>query len=240
MTHEYQISGMTCDSCTAKVKSALLQIEAVNSVDISLEQQNAQISMDKHISIQQLQEALGGKESKYQINVKTHSETVEKSKSWFKTYKPILLIFSYITIFTLLTQYLKGIFDFQEWMRYFMASFFIVFSFFKLLDLNAFAESYVSYDILAKKIRAWGFVYAFIELALGTAYFVNFYPLVTNVITFIVMTLSIIGVLQAVFNKRQIRCACLGAVFNLPMSTITIIEDALMIIMSGFMIFYHL
>jgi hypothetical protein len=33
-------------------------------------------------------------------------------------------------------------------------------------------------------------------------------------------------------NKRKIRCACLGAVFNLPMSTITIIEDGLMILMS--------
>jgi hypothetical protein len=47
------------------------------------------------------------------------------------------------------------------------------------------------------------------------------------------MTISIIGVLQTVLNKRKIRCACLGAVFNLPMSTITIIEDGLMIAMSA-------
>ena len=46
------------------------------------------------------------------------------------------------------------------------------------------------------------------------------------------MTVSIIGVLQSVMNKRKIKCACLGDVFNLPMSTITIIEDALMIGMS--------
>jgi hypothetical protein len=50
------------------------------------------------------------------------------------------------------------------------------------------------------------------------------------------MTVSIIGVLQSVFNKRKIKCACLGAVFNLPMSTITIIEDLLMIGMSGTML----
>lgn len=46
------------------------------------------------------------------------------------------------------------------------------------------------------------------------------------------MTVSIIGVLQSVLNKRKIQCACLGAVFKLPMSTVTIIEDALMITMS--------
>jgi hypothetical protein len=59
--------------------------------------------------------------------------------------------------------------------------------------------------------------------------------LVTNGVTFVVMSISIIGVLQSVLNKRKIKCACLGAVFNLPMSTITITEDALMIAMSGIM-----
>jgi len=39
---------------------------------------------------------------------------------------------------------------------------------------------------------------------------------------------SSVGVIQSVLNKRKIRCACLGAVFNLPMSTITILEDLLM------------
>jgi hypothetical protein len=122
-------------------------------------------------------------------------------------------------------------------MQYFMAGFFLVFSFFKLLNLKGFAESYVMYDVLAKKIPVWAYLYAFVELALGIAYLVNFNPLITNTITFIVMSISMIGVLQSVFNKKKIQCACLGSVFNLPMSTVTIIEDALMIVMSGIMIF---
>jgi hypothetical protein len=50
------------------------------------------------------------------------------------------------------------------------------------------------------------------------------------------MGVSIIGVLQSVLKKQKIRCACLGAVFNIPMSTITIMEDALMILMSAVMV----
>jgi hypothetical protein len=73
-------------------------------------------------------------------------------------------------------------------------------------------------------------------LLLGIAYAINFLPLITNGVTFIVMTVSIIGVLQSVLNKRKIQCACLGTVFNLPMSTVTIIEDAAMIVMSAIMI----
>lgn len=42
------------------------------------------------------------------------------------------------------------------------------------------------------------------------------------------MLVSIVGVTQALVQKRRIRCACLGTVFNLPMTTVTFMEDALM------------
>ena len=90
------------------------------------------------------------------------------------------------------------------------------------------------------KLPIWAYVYVFTELVLGIAFLVNFNPLITNGVTFLVMAISIIGVLQSVLNKKKIQCACLGAVFNLPMSTVTIIEDALMIAMSAIMLFYHL
>lgn len=233
MTHKYQVSGMTCSSCEAKVKSALLMVENVTDVKVSKEEKLTEITMDKHISLEDFQKALG---SKYQISPVNHNEIAEQTKSWFETYKPILLIFFYITSVTLLVQLGNQHFDYMQWMRHFMAGFFLMFSFFKLLNIKGFAESYIMYDVLAKRVPAWAYIYAFIELALGMAYLANFNPLVTNTTTLIVMSISIIGVLQSVLNKQKIQCACLGAVFNLPMSTVTIIEDALMIIMSGIMI----
>jgi hypothetical protein len=70
-------------------------------------------------------------------------------------------------------------------------------------------------------------------------------PAVTNVATLAVMGVSIIGVIRSVLEvgrrPRQrgaegptVKCACLGAVFNLPMSAITVIEDGLMIAMSAY------
>jgi hypothetical protein len=126
--------------------------------------------------------------------------------------------------------------DLMRAMRFFMAGFFLVFSFFKMLDLKGFAESYAMYDVVARQVKAWGFIYAFVELALGVAYVANFQPWMTNIVTLVVMSISIVGVLQSVFSKKKIRCACLGAVFNLPMSTVTIIEDGLMILMSALML----
>jgi hypothetical protein len=112
-----------------------------------------------------------------------------------------------------------------------------VFTFFKLLTLQGFADSYSMYDIIAKRFRQWGYIYAFIELGLGLAFALDIQPFTVNLITFIVMSVSLIGVLQSVLNKRKIQCACLGAVFNLPMSTVTIVEDALMIVMSAVTLF---
>lgn len=235
MVHKYQITGMTCTSCEAKVKSALLIVEHVTAVEVSKDENSATITMDKHIALTDLQKAL---DSKYKISAIHHNEIEEQAKSWFTTYKPILLIFFYISLVTILIQFKNEKMDVMEWMQHFMAGFFLVFSFFKLLNLKGFAESYVMYDILAKKIPVWGYIYAITELGLGIAFLVNFNPLLTNSIAFIIMTISIIGVLQSVLNKKKIQCACLGDIFNLPMSTVTIIEDALMIIMSGFMIIH--
>lgn len=234
MTHTYQLTGMTCGSCEAKVKNSLLLLPNVSEVAVSKDNQSATISMEKHIPISVFQNAL---DKKYSITAMEHNETTEEAKGWLATYRPILLIFGYTTIISVIAAAHTTYFDWMHGMNIFMAGFFLTFSFFKMLDLNGFAESYAMYDIVAKKVKAWGYIYAFVELALGIAYATGLNPLLTNIITLVVMTISIVGVLKSVLNKQKIKCACLGVVFNLPMSTITIVEDALMIAMSAIMIF---
>jgi len=158
----------------------------------------------------------------------------ETAKSWLATYKPILIIAAYLTVMATLL----GNGNFLLGMNYFMAGFFLVFSLFKFFDLKGFANSYSMYDLLAMKFPAYGYIYPFIELFLGVAYAIGFKHLFTNWATFIVMGFSVIGVLRSVLNKRKIQCACLGAVFNLPMSTVTIIEDLLMVGMAAYMLLY--
>ena len=241
MTHTYKINGMTCGGCQAKVQSLLSQVKGVKNVTIDLSKGEAAIEMGRHMSSSEFQSAL--KEyPKYQLLENNHQDHLiataeEEPKSWIETYKPILLVFSYILGITVLVELVNGSFIWTRWMEHFMAGFFLSFSFFKLLNVRGFAESFSTYDIVAKRWQGWGYVYAFIELALGIAFLTGFNPLLTNAVTFVVMSLSIVGVLQSVLNKRKIKCACLGAVFNLPMSTITIMEDALMIGMSFIMLY---
>lgn len=160
----------------------------------------------------------------------------EKPTSYF----PLLLVLFYLVGLTAAVEVAFGHFDPMRVMAHFMAGFFLVFSFFKLLDLRAFADAYGSYDIVAAKWPLYGFVYPFIELALGVAYLTHAAPLATNAVTLLVMGVSAVGVVKALAARRKIRCACLGTVFNLPMSKITLIEDGLMLAMAAGMLIWLL
>lgn len=238
MTHTYNITGMTCNGCVAKAKGSLLKLGDVTEANVQLEAPQATITMQKHIPTAALQNALNSA-GNYTITKADdrmgHTVAPEEAKSWIATYKPLLLVFAYITGTSLLLEAVAGGFSWMRWMRHFMAGFFLAFSFFKLLDVKGFAESYSSYDVVAKRWAGWGYVYPFVELGLGLVFLLNIAPVITNGLTFAVMGISLIGVFQSVLAKRKIQCACLGAVFNLPMSTVTIVEDALMMAMSGAM-----
>lgn len=232
MTQTYRIDGMTCGGCKQTVTKILSSIPGVKTVEVDLQNKSASLNITQSIPFQTLKNAIESG-SRFQIS-EIEQPIIEQeevpSKTWLSTYRPLFLVFGYILTLSLVPE-ING-FNWMRWMNHFMAGFFLTFSFFKLLDIRAFAESYAMYDIVARKWRGWGYVYAFIELGLGLAFLTGFQPLFTNAVTFVVMSISLVGVLQSVLNKRKIRCACLGAVFNLPMSTLTIVEDALMITMS--------
>ena len=69
MLHTYQITGMTCSGCESKVKADLSKVENITQVEVSKEDNQAIITMSKHVDLETLQNALGGNDSKYQISV---------------------------------------------------------------------------------------------------------------------------------------------------------------------------
>ncbi|WP_445715826.1 heavy metal translocating P-type ATPase [Flavobacterium sp.] len=81
MKHTYHIEGMTCSGCEAKVKKDLSNAENVTEVEVFKEDKKVSIIMSKHVEIEVLQNALGGKESKYQISlpINNSKEVVQKS-----------------------------------------------------------------------------------------------------------------------------------------------------------------
>ena len=229
----YPISGLTCNNCVAKVQAALTPY--ADSVEVTLKPPQVKLA-GQNENLETLNVILKNV-GNYQMRAGTlPAKNKALTPSFFVTYKPLILVFFYISLITLAIEFASGEFQLHRFMPNFMAGFFLVFSFFKLLDLSGFAKSYAMYDVLAKKIPAYGYVYPFIELALGASYLLGYRPILINTITLIVMGFSSIGVILAVLNKQKIKCACLGTGFNLPMTTVTIIEDLLMAAMALWML----
>lgn len=151
-----------------------------------------------------------------------------KPKTGVRKFLPLILIFTAIILFTIISSVINGPFDISFSMRMMMGSFFAIFGLFKIFNLKAFADAYQTYDILAIKSRAYAFVYPFLEILIAVLYITDFGGVYRDIFTFVLMFISSIGVIKKLRQKEEIPCACLGMVFVLPMTVVTLIEDILM------------
>jgi len=152
------------------------------------------------------------------------------------SYYPLLLVLAFIAGGTLLLQWRLPQADAMRAMSDFMGLFFVGFAFFKLLEVPAFARAYAGYDWIAQRWYVWGFIYPFIELTLGLFYLLHLFPLIIHTLTLGLMSVGSLGVAQALWQRRAIRCACLGSIFNLPMSFVSLAEDLSMAVMAAGML----
>ncbi|MFD1015766.1 heavy-metal-associated domain-containing protein [Winogradskyella rapida] len=242
MKHTYKITGMTCNNCKASVEKNLGELEYVTNVSVNLEKGEAEVTMKQHIETETLKKALPEKytlSEKQERNVFSSStmatETVEE-KSKLQQLKPLLLIIFYIAVASILLHYKNW--SWSAFMLDFMGLFYIVFSFFKMLDLKGFPESFRMYDPLAKRVPVYGKIYPFIETALGLMFLLRFEVNIALIITLVVLGITTFGVTKTLLDKKSIKCACLGTALDLPMTEATFIENAIMIIMATLMLIF--
>ncbi len=179
---------MTCNNCKASVEKYINALENVTHVSVHLENGETEVTMDKHISTELLKKALPEKftlSEKKEKNIFSSNITIDAEKTKLQQLKPLLLIIFYITTASLLIHYKDW--SWNEFMLDFMGLFYIVFSFFKMLDLKGFPESFKMYDPLAKRIPLYGWLYPFIETVLGLMFLMRFEVDIALVVTLIVL-----------------------------------------------------
>ncbi len=169
-----------------------------------------------------------------------HAKPRPASAYSLRNFLPLIIILSLIITATTIKQMLSPMTTAYNFMHDFMGIFFLVFGSFKLFNLKNFAEAYSTYDLIAQRSRTYALLYPFIELALGFAYLLHWYPLITLWITVVIMTISALGVLKALLKKEQFTCACLGVVFKIPMTYVTLLEDIAMAVMALVMVWMRM
>ncbi len=232
MRFTYHIEGMHCASCIEKIKSVLSS--HIKVIEVTLNPPALQIESDKPPQLNELNTliSLAGSYHLQPMSKQTDTPVLHasvKSENGLLAYYPIFLIAIYIIgVASLNNVHARGI-NWQGWMNQFMAGFFLIFSAFKFLDIRGFAEGYASYDLLARRWYTYGFIYPFLELSLGILYLKTWLPVTTQCLTIIIMGFSSVGVINSLLKKQTIQCACLGTILNVPLSSITLVEDLMMV-----------
>ena len=232
MNEVYKVSGMTCDGCANSIKEALELNNLISSVNISLENENINISSDKSFTVNELNsliENLG--------NYKIYEENIfSKIIEYFSSKKTLLLALSLVLISSLSLHIGEDNFELNEWMVSYMGIFFLLFSFLKLIDVKGFSGSFKKYDLISKIIPSFAITYPFIELFLALTFLSGYFLITSYIMTLLFMTSQFFGVFISLQKKEVIKCACMGSSININISTLTLFENFVMISMSIYMI----
>lgn len=155
---------------------------------------------------------------------------------------PLLSVFSAVAMLTLTITFFRADYSLMSVGKTFMAMFFLVFGSFKLYNIEGFKMAFQEYDPLAMRSSGYATIYPFLELSLAFSYLaILFYSLpgvepAVYIATIVLMVLNASGVAEALYRGRHLQCACLGNVFNVPMTTVTLTEDLLMAGMALYML----
>lgn len=151
-------------------------------------------------------------------------------------YRPLFVLFAVMVLASFALEGGRPSFEWRSFFGHFMGFFFIMFATFKFFELGAFATAFRKYDLVAARYRGYAYLYPFLELALGMLYLGDFFPLITNAATLALMSVSAVGTIRGVFSKEKLQCACLGTALNVPLSTVSIIENVGMGLMAAAML----
>ncbi|PZD71006.1 hypothetical protein C1752_08448 [Acaryochloris thomasi RCC1774] len=108
----------------------------------------------------------------------------------------------------------------------------------KLMDMNAFSESFKKYDLITKRFKPYAKIYPFAELLIGLGFLSGWVPLVTGISSLLIGTSGGISVFKAVYiDKLALNCACVGGNTKTPLGIVSFAENAIMAGMGAFLIF---
>lgn len=148
------------------------------------------------------------------------------------SYTPVIAVFSTAGLMALATS--LGIPGFMGFSLSMLASL-------KLMDLNAFAESFEKYDLVTKRFKPYGKTYPFAELLIGLGFLSGVAPLATGIGSLIVGVSGAISVFKAIYiDKLALNCACVGGNSKAPLGVVSFSENAIMAIMGGMLTFSSL
>lgn len=195
----------------------------------------------KYCDMEGIYKSSTNRENTYYCPHHKTNDSIRISENDSQNYKveelfPLLLAVSVVTLLSFARQ-IQNI-DWMLYMMDFMGLFLLCFGLLKLLDLKGYAQTFATYDLIAKRFTVYGYLFPFIEIVLGFMYLSGFMFFWQNVFVLILSLLGMYSAYEVIKNKHNVRCVCLGTYLHIPMTWTTFTENFLMALMAVLMLMF--
>lgn len=122
-------------------------------------------------------------------------------------------------------------------LEWFIAFSMCILAILKLQDLEKFSTMFLGYDLLARKVVRYSFVYPFAEALAGVLMIAGALLWLAIPIALFIGTIGAASVIKAVYiDKRELKCACVGGSASVPLGFVSLTENVMMVAMALWML----
>jgi len=106
----------------------------------------------------------------------------------------------------------------------------------KLQDIEKFSNMFLNYDLLARRVVRYAYVYPFAELLAGVLMLAGLLHWLSVPLALLIGSIGAVSVVKAVYvDKRELECACVGGGSKVPLGFVSLTENVMMIAMALWM-----
>lgn len=154
------------------------------------------------------------------------------------TYQPIIALFVATAFMAMATSYaFNGNALTTRTLEWFIAFSMVVLAIFKLQNIESFTNTFLNYDLLAKRWLPYAYIYPFAEGGAGILMIAGAFSWISISIALFLGMIGTFSVLKAVYiDKRELTCACVGGDSRVPLGFVSLTENLMMVAMAIWML----
>ena len=156
------------------------------------------------------------------------------------SYQPVLAVFGVAVLLALAISWMsgEGLLSIRT-AELFIALSMSILALLKLQNVESFSTMFLNYDLLARRVVPYSYVYPFGELLAGVLMVAGAMLWLAIPVALFIGTVGAVSVLKAVYiDKRELKCACVGGGSNVPLGFVSLTENLMMIAMGLWMFRY--
>lgn len=156
------------------------------------------------------------------------------------SYQPVLAVFGVAALLALAISWMltDGLLSIRT-AELFIAISMSILALLKLQDVESFSTMFLNYDLLARRVVPYSYIYPFGELLAGVLMVAGAMLWLAIPVALFIGTVGAVSVLKAVYiDKRELKCACVGGGSNVPLGFVSLTENLMMIAMGLWMFRY--